>query len=423
MKTPAVRNGRTVQTLLVTAAAGALLFTGCPTSVDFDDYESVNLIGARGFDSGNWYIQDGLLSGSSDPATGEVAAVDYLVWESTAEAAPSGVSGPVYRLHVPNLLPNGDLEGLSDGGPPFSFDHGGELWVEGDIDTTVTDESNAQTAGTPIAGSASLRLDHDSSDVYYALNLQNALTDGFINGADYAFRFLVNSDAQNIAIEMNNQPPVDDTATASDGDSNNRFELSLSATGTTVEVPIAGDASQSAPALSPQNEITADSTYPFFSLGGVFTQPGSVRAIFDNFRFVRSDKNYFVRLPVPFREAGRPDLNTNGTYTVSAWIKEDPEVNNGVNRFTPSHVSLGLDTKPGVAGGEFSTPLAVQNVTNWRQVSASFNGVSFPTLDTSSGTIVMEILIEIGHSHGGPAYTQPGSLLLAGPTLEWNPER
>ncbi|MFP4211223.1 MAG: hypothetical protein ACLFR8_08280, partial [Alkalispirochaeta sp.] len=243
MKTPEVRNGRTVQTLLVTVATGALLLAGCPTSVDFDDYESVNLIGARGFDSGNWYIQDGLLAGSSDPGTGEVAAVDYLVWESTAEAGPSGVSGPVYRLHVPNLLPNGDLEGSSDAGPPFSFDHDGEHWVEGDIDTTTTNESNAQAAGSPIAGSESLRLDHDSSEVYYALNLQNALTDGFINGADYAFRFLINSEAQNMALEMNNNPG-DGGSAASDGDSNNRFELSLSATGTTVEVPIAGDTSQ-----------------------------------------------------------------------------------------------------------------------------------------------------------------------------------
>jgi len=315
----------------------------------------------------------------------------------------------VYRLEVRNLLPNGDFEnGTLDTGAS---------WVEADINTDApVYVSNAALAGTAIAGSHSLSLDFGSSDVYYALDLSSALLDGFPADATYAFRYLVNSNRESFSMEQNNASGPGD---ASNSDTNNRFRISISSilTNQTLEVPIAGSADE-APTITPRNEILADPSFPYFSFGGYFTQGASVGGTIDNIRIVRSDKNYFLRLPVPFGDADRPNLNANGSYTVSVWIKEDT----GSNRFVPSHIALGLDSVPDGTGGETALPVAVpDDVSSWQELSASFNGFPFDTVGTATDTVILEVLIEIGHSVGGANYIQPGSLLMTDPFLEWSP--
>jgi len=402
-------------------ASAVLLLAGCPlnTSVDFDDYESVNLIGSRGFDSGLWYFQDGVTAGTTDPVTGETASVDYVQWESTSENAPAGVAGPVYRLRIPNLLPNGDFENgdLSHDGVA------GDDWVSSETSTTGTGISNGVLeSGTPIQGNHSLRLNFTSTTVYYAIDLSSTLSDGFPSTARYSFRMLLNSSVPNFGMEMHNHSgATDDPA---DADTNNRFSVSLTGIGTVLQVPTSGDTSETAPVIGPRNMIVANTSFPYLSFGGYLeaTQDAAVVSRFDDLRIVRSDRSYYVRLPVPFRESGRPDLNQNGSYTISVWVKEDPLAGSN-NRFTPSHLSLGMDSTPGTPGGEISTPVELTGIGSWKQVSVTFNGFPFPAVDTSGSTPILEVLIEIGYSQGGPEYIQPGSVLLAGPTLNWNPEQ
>jgi len=423
--TPSRRTGRrgplisAAPAVVALAVATALTLTGCPSGVDWSDYEGTNLIAARPFgatdDAGDalWYFADGLLAGTTDPVSGETAAIDYVVFEEVDSAVygslPADAVGPVYRLEVRNLLPNGDFEnGTLDTGAS---------WVEADINTDApVYVSNAALAGTAIAGSHSLSLDFGSSDVYYALDLSSALLDGFPADATYAFRYLVNSNRESFSMEQNNASGPGD---ASNSDTNNRFRISISSilTNQTLEVPIAGSADE-APTITPRNEILADPSFPYFSFGGYFTQGASVGGTIDNIRIVRSDKNYFLRLPVPFGDADRPNLNANGSYTVSVWIKEDT----GSNRFVPSHIALGLDSVPDGTGGETALPVAVpDDVSSWQELSASFNGFPFDTVGTATDTVILEVLIEIGHSVGGANYIQPGSLLMTDPFLEWSP--
>ncbi len=396
----------TLTALIAGVAATVLVFVGCNTGSDFDEFSGVNLIASQNFESNEWSFADGLLTGTTDPVTGEVAAIDHVAFTATAESGPTGVTDTVYRLEVRNLLPNGDFE---DG----TLVHNGTPWVEGTTDGSVA-SANAALAGTPIAGTQSLELAFDSSLVYYALDLTGALLDGFISDASYSFRFLTNTNREEFNMEMNNASGAGD---ASDADTQNQFSvvIPLSLEDTTTRVPIVGE-SGAVPTINTQNEITANASFVNLSFGGYFTQVASIAGRFDNIGIVRSDKNYYLRLPVTLGATGRPNLASAGSYTVSVWVKEDPTTS-----FTPSHVSLGIDNTPDGPGGEFATEIELTgDLTQWQEVSTSFNGFSFDAVGAVDSTVILEVLIEIGASEGDSILTEPGSLLVAGPGLEWS---
>jgi hypothetical protein len=177
------------------------------------------------------------------------------------------------------------------------------------------------------------------------------------------------------------------------------------------------------------NDIVRTSTaFDTLSIGGFREATGAqsfINGQIDNLRIVRTDVSQFVRLPVPFDEPGRDNLIAGGVYTLSVWVRRDPTSETD-NRFHAERVSLGISTGP---SGDVVTPFADVHDTSgvdasWTQLSSEFSGPTFFEPDDPE-TIVLSLLIAPNAAQGsggdGQVRTDAGSILLAGPTLNWRP--
>ncbi len=424
-------------TRFIIRVAGALVATlvaaACSGGVDWSDYEGVDLVSTRSRDASLWYFAPGL-----DTDTDATATVDYVEFEEVSSAVygtlPAGVAGPVYRLEVVNLFQDGTFEesDVADGADHLTLGGGNAIgWREGDIDGGGDLANTTIVETDSIAGqSISLRFDNDS--VYYAVNLSTALLDGFPTSSLYAFHLDFRSSSQEFGIELH-----DNTSSGSDqitqlisrnspGDETTVYAYPGSA-GENADIVDAADPSD--------NSITPESGFSYFSFGGFdVTARETIRATIDNIRFVRADQNHHARLPVPITEAGRPDLSSGGSYTVTVWVRNDPtaEGASAPNRTPARFMSAGIDPRiadstsvtssRGVSG---TTRFYVGGLTDWQQFNATVNAsaVAFSASIVDGDEIALDLVLEIGHSIAGSQFRDAGSVLVTGIAMEWSPNQ
>jgi hypothetical protein len=386
---------RTTRTTgIVLAAVAAATFSGCPTSVDFDDYESVNLIGTQGLAQGGW---------TPDDTTGAL-----MNWEVVSTPPPSGSSDAVYRMEVHNLFQDGDFES----GTPLVD------WV----DPNVGGGNAGATTGGGLDGTSLSLLFSDSRQQYYT-DLTNGprIQDGngaaaFTVNTTYAIHFDLVPSAPDLGIELNNNNQASTTDDTIPGPDALRVITDSTLTGTRLAFP--ADYASSA-----INTLTVvDTAYSYFSFGGFLT-PSQQRFVgeIDNIRFVRMGPEYYVRLSVPYSDAGRPDLIPGGTYTVSLYVRRDDDIGNA-GRFGARNVALGIAKRIGSSGAAYAERVDVSDVGfSWQQISVSIPGPTFSNSSVDPGDIILDIVVSPTFSQSGPRYTDAGSIFISSPELTWNP--
>lgn len=376
----------------------AYLLLAC-TPADWSAYSSINLIGSRDLDSGNWITDD-----STVPAVPPGGSGDFMIFqEDGTETPPSGVSGPVYRLGLHNLLIDGDFEASTVGSPP-------NTWSSANSPTTF------ETINSAVFGSQAMDVEFGATNRRIFTDLSANLSSGYAVDTTFAFHMDFAITPSTFGIEMNNgaQAAVQNLYSLS------RF---ASYTGTDI-VYFTEDHINSDNTLTTNgNKISIeDASYSNFSFGGFHDDSQkSLTGEIDNIRIVRSDLTYFARLPVPLEETGRPALPDGGTYSVSIWLKPDPDVTPSTqNEFPSQYVSLGINTTPGVNSGVSVIKHDVSSLSGWTKITSKIDGVQIPVAADATDTI-LEFVIEPTYSQGGPLFTDAGNILIAGPELTWSP--
>jgi len=326
----------------------------------------------------------------------------------------------VYRLEVVNLFQNGDFEGTS-----LDATVG---WTESG---TGTAQDSTETT-TPISGDQSLSLNFTDSKTRYFVDLTdtaNGIADGFLIDRPYAFHIDFKLNVELFNMELNN-----------DTDPNNLQVWSIER-GTRPETTVVSfpgrDRENPAITTSPNVIIrdSANSGKGLLSFGGINSNAHyRVEGVFDNFHIVRSDQAHYLRLPVPYKGAGRPELSSRGTYTFSVWVKADPaatdtgDPNFGNNRFPARHLSAGIDPATGATSPVdiVSTQRKTLETVNdqqgtWHKLSWDVPSSVIVPFPSDSDDIVFDVVLEVGSAVSGPAYQDAGSVLLAAPSLIWRP--
>ena len=146
----------------------------------------------------------------------------------------------------------------------------------------------------------------------------------------------------------------------------------------------------------------------FFILYDTLNMEGFI----DDFRIVRSDIDYYIKLTVPYSDAGRPNLQS-GTYSFSAWFKaEDPaDVSPSMNRFNSSRVSLGIGKTLNTTSFKGFDASARLSATSWTKLSVE----KFVQIRNDGDSLIL--LISPSDKSGGNNTIDVGSVLVAYPEL------
>jgi hypothetical protein len=415
--------------LLPAAAVGTL--TGCfGAGVDWSDIQGVNLIANRGFDAVGadgepvWYFADGLLAGTTNATTGTETPVDLVGFEPVDAAVygtlPEGVSGPVYRYEVRNLLESGDFEAT-----PAEL---GALWE------TSLPEGGAVELGASAAalqGSRGMLIATQNAAEKVRIDLDEHLTGGFLENRNYAFNVDFRSNSTTFGLVL-------ETPDGSDGSVLNPNSLTRGdASQTTVfSYPGTFVPEDRRPGIGLANIFYRDASLTgatFFTFGG-FETGGSgtiISASIDRITIVHGDLAHYLRLSVPYREAGRPDILSGGSYRISVWVAPDPAAGSA-NRVAARALSAGIDPLTNGTVGDRGTPLVttsagtnhqvLTDVTEWEELSwIVAPGIEGRPFGASPDAIAFDVVIEIGNSALVPKGKDAGSILLAAPSLTWNP--
>lgn len=415
------------------AGTVTLLFVSCPWNTDstsFSDYRDTNLIAAQGFGAADaatgapWFLTPGLTAATAEARDDGVTGVDYARFEQTAGSGayappPEAPDAAVFRLEVVNLFQNGDFE-VGDATEGWTASGDGlpnALTVSGD---------------DAISGNQSLALNFELAETRFHTDLANTATglaDGFLPNTPYAFHidFRLSVELFNLELNDNNvasalqtwsaAPPAIDPAT-------------------TYSFP-GRDRDNPARSENP-NIIMRDPAQPdltLLSFGGINTaSQGRVAGRFDDIRFVRADQSHYLRLPVPYRAGGRPEISGGGIYTFSVWVKTDPATYDTAdpafgNRFPARHLSVGIDRTPEAAGPReiVDTLRASLRDVNaapdtWHQLTWELSGHGiYPPFNAPGSFTVFDIVIEVGDAISGAAYQDAGSILMSAPGLTWQP--
>lgn len=421
---------RLIRSLLLVAAVSAL--TGCfGAGVDWSDIQGVNLIANRGFDAVGedgepvWYFADGLLAGTTNATTGTETPVDLVGFEPVNAAVhgtlPEGVSGPVYRYEVRNLLESGDFEDLEQADL-------GTVWVA-DLPEGGTVELGAAAAA--LQGSRGMQISTQNAIEKVRIDLDEYLTGGFLENRNYAFNvdFRSNSTTFGLVLERPD---------GTEGSELNTYSLTRGQPSQTAVFSYPGTfvPADSFPGTGLVNILFRDTSVPpnptFLTFGGFEVDTGTIiSASIDRITIVHGDHAHYLRLSVPYREAGRPDLLSGGSYRISVWVAPDPAAGSA-NRVAARALSAGIDSLTNGTVGDRGTPLVttsagtdhqvLTDVTEWEELSWTVApGIEGRPFGASPDAIAFDVVIEIGNFSLGPKGKDAGSILLAAPSLTWNP--
>ena len=377
------RAGRATILILVAVIA---LSAGCRYLDPYDDYRGVNLLTNRGLTAENFQVS----SGTGLSATGYV---EYYPLLTTAQfgstgGLPSGDDTTIYRLEIPNLVPNGDFEETADNSLPVGWEEKSGAVFKATVgsDGDIT----GQSIGFEVDPSKQVVFNLDNLDSGFAANATYYFIVDFIRATgeiDMIFDYC-NGDAV-----TNLNPP------------GAWFSERPHTTPTVETLPTPG-----VPNLDIVSTFTnIDDESDYFHVGSPSAGTYSVGVI-DNLRIGRSDIAPQISIDLVDAVGDQLPL-VAGEHTFSVYVKSeiDDQVTpsaNGLNRFRAEQICLGVNHEMTVVrrnqGGWSETA--------WKRVSCL---VELSEEDVAPGNTVT---LRISVSHSGNETV--GSLLIAEPFFE-----
>ncbi|TVR59779.1 MAG: hypothetical protein EA426_06950 [Spirochaetaceae bacterium] len=381
-----------VPAVLLTVISVLLLAT-CDllVPVDWSDYVDVNLIATTP------------LAVATPPTWRADWDAPYILFESVpqaeidAHALEAGLpddAGPIHRLEILNLMPNG------------TFDAGTAPWYAVGPAGIITHDP---------AGFMDIDFDERENRVEFAISdlLDAALANEAETRPVYLFRTMMNSVTAAIRLEYYDGETVNGDEVAPDGW---RFDTPLAG-----DWELFPDAFDPVDLSVPATVFAARTGAGVFSIGTRGDDPPVQTMAIDDFRVIRSDLPLGLRLAVPYIEPDRPELPRGGTYTFRVWARIDPTAGTA-NRIGARSLSATITTRV----GERSFPIGassweVNEITDdWVEYVATFTGISFTRpVDTTEAPI--EIVITPTNAGAELQDLDAGSLLISSPSLEWSP--
>jgi len=162
------------------------------------------------------------------------------------------------------------------------------------------------------------------------------------------------------------------------------------------------------------SEVVAESSDNYFYILYDDLKHQNNEGYIDDFRIVRSDIDYYLKLTVPYSEAGRPDL-PSGTYRFSVWFKAEdaadasPSTSAPPGRFNSSRISLGI--------GKTITTTTVKGFESSALTSGSWRRLSVEKFIQIRNGDSLVLLISPADKSGGSTTLDIGSVLIAYPEL------
>ncbi|MCL2705242.1 MAG: hypothetical protein FWE72_03435 [Spirochaetaceae bacterium] len=163
------------------------------------------------------------------------------------------------------------------------------------------------------------------------------------------------------------------------------------------------------------SEVVAESSDNYFYVLFDDIYNSNNEGYIDDFRIVRSDIDYYLKLTVPYSEAGRPDL-PSGTYRFSVWFKAEdpadasPSPTAPPGRFNSSRISLGI-------GKTLTTTTVKGFVASETITSGSWSKLSVEKFIQIRDGDSLVLLISPADRSGGSTTLDIGSVLIAFPEL------
>lgn len=382
---------------LAGAAVFFLALAGCPQGPGpYENYVGVNL------------VEDQLVFGfpvlarwTPDAAATYMNFAFYSAVDVPAGAPPGAES---WRLEIKNLVPNGDFEATVPPAAPAGWATVGGALLE---TVSVTPES---------LDGVTMHLSCADGTEAVDLDIRAAAADGFPQNNTYLARFDYRANKNRVVFEYNNDPnlpvPEGSYTWTADGDVGptfvGRYEFPPSQIVPTVTVG-----------------LPAPDEHHYFFNSLLSTAAHKIEVYVDNFRVIRTNQTYFVRMPVADGEPPLPLIA--GTYRFSIWVKQDPMA--APNRFPSSAVQVSLKRTYQTIAGEISTMTAIKvfhdgvdvdlSDGQWHKVWVDLSGHEW---QTAGATVSMEVGISPTDETLGAGSLDCGSILIAAPGLEMRPD-
>jgi hypothetical protein len=447
----ALRHGQ-IGAFLASLGLGLCLSACQIQAADFSAYSGKNLIPDAQLDvwtadqdlstsPGNLYMNFERIDNASGSYAATTGFADSTALYSglPAEALKSdGTQPPVYRLEVKNLFKDGDLElstvGVNSvasgtGAGPSSYISGNngrfKYYQSGDLNARywgIIDATDA-THYLGLNSGKVLTVEQGTNDTIF-IDLTNNLTISSITNASY-----------NLGLSIFIKNPLDyylcfgiiDNATGKTTSENSFFHIYSTSTGI-MHFP-----------KDSSGVVTASSTFDTFNgnnslIINSLTHPSAAisAANFDDFKVVRTDQTYAIRYEVPYATGAGLNLVQGGTYTLSAWVRQDPtaawgNANRGLNRFSADKISLAISDNVGNAGQYWpngaSGAQGAPSGTDWTKISASFTGLlnNSTTYNNARATQKMLQLTITALDTTSDGSQFPGSILITSPSLTFTP--
>ncbi|MFP4376354.1 MAG: hypothetical protein ACLFP4_04860 [Spirochaetales bacterium] len=367
----------------IAAAALALLVVACEPVDVFSDYRGVDLLSQRSVGIANWAIS---YQAGVTPDTDYVSFVALTPGEYGSDAGlPAG--SPVYRLEIPNLLPDGDFEASTAGSAPSGW-------------TVDPPSANylVENAPSVMPDGNFVALEFGSADSAF-VNL-STLTDGFVIDALYHFQVDIKRVSDDVSILFD----FGDASTSYLGRDDWRIE------------PIPGQAIvvESVPSRTPENLFkntlfaARDSADRFYAGAPAADSPFQ-EGYFDNLRIGRHDVFPHVRFELPLTATGDQLEFLPGRYTFSVFVKSELDTQvtpDTPNRFRSQQLSIGIDE----VYETYERADHGWDANSWAELTYSFE---LSSAKIASGDPLIITLTP--SSFGTPAV---GAILVAAPRLE-----
>jgi hypothetical protein len=356
----------------VVCAVAVILYISCdqdPTILT--EYEGVNLIANKGFDSGDWVPDQGST---------------YMNFEEVAGVAlPADVAdSAVYRLEIRNLVEDGDFEQSTVGLAPVA------AWsTSGITPDPADDEPVIEVAEISDFDGKCLDFDVPSPNKAVEFDLGSIL-DGYQQSKSYILRFDFKPDSE--ALYFYYFPTYDSDDYFTDLHTADAKEI------TVYDFPA-------------DFEITTSEFTSTGSADAFYITEAPQSGYIDNFRIVRTDIPLRIRITLPWADTGRPDELplVSGWYEFSLWVRSDTVAAD--NRFESHDVTIGVENDIAVFPDR-GTPL---DMNGWARISM----VAFVQIDAPEDP--SEHVLELSVSSTDLKYANSrdvGSLLIAAPALE-----
>jgi len=308
--------------------------------------------------------------------------------ETTSGLPHDNAKLDISRFEIFNLVHNGGFE-PAFGSPLANWSPNSNAMGDGAkiTNTDGTENSLYETTGYCLHYEFIPQLSDMHPEPEYVEFDLGSVKDTFLYGKKYTtrFKFYKKNISSSTFFQFNDQPKLDVKA-------QNTWTLGYT---------LFPDA------YSDDSEVIAKSSNNVFRIL-YFTS--NMDGYIDDFRIVRNDIDYCLKLTVPYSENGRPDLQP-GTYRFSVWFKaEEPaDVSPNKDRFNSSRVSLGIGKSYGASTIK-GFNASVLSSGNWKQLSIEY------FIQIKNGDSLV-LFVSPADMTGGSTTLDIGSVLVAFPEL------